>query len=171
MKCCPHIKPPRSCTHSLCFVVVCLGLIGAGKFCPSLIGLLHQYHGNPMYRKVSNIKNPKTQKLLVSSCSCLYPISWSQVLSWEWRCSWSSTDRRCSNYICWVINNLIAYSSTKVHLILETWRYFFFNPITVSGVIWPPLPMHSNRPNFANILEQLCDWPNDYTTTPNYMGK
>ena len=45
--------------------------------------------------------------LLVSSCSCLYPIRWSQVLSWEWRCSWSSADRRCSNYI-WVINNLIA---------------------------------------------------------------
>ena len=30
------------------------------------------------------------------------------VLSWEWRCSWSSADRRCSNYI-WVINNFIAY--------------------------------------------------------------
>ena len=45
---------------------------------------------------------------LVSSCSCLCPIHWSQVLSWEWRCSWSSADRRCSNYI-WVINNFIAY--------------------------------------------------------------
>ena len=44
---------------------------------------------------------------LVSSCSCLYPIHWSQVLSREWRCSWSSADRRCSNYI-WVMNNLIA---------------------------------------------------------------
>ena len=28
--------------------------------------------------------------------------------SWEWRCSWSSADRRCTNYI-WVINNFIAY--------------------------------------------------------------
>ena len=46
---------------------------------------------------------------LVSSCSCLCPIHWSQVLSWERRCSWSSADRRCSNYI-WVINNYIAYS-------------------------------------------------------------
>ena len=41
-------------------------------------------------------------------CSCLCPIHWSQVLSQEWRCSWSSADRRCSNYI-WVINNVIAY--------------------------------------------------------------
>ena len=46
--------------------------------------------------------------LLVSSCSCLCPIHWSQVLSWEWECSWSSADRHCSNYI-WVINNFIAY--------------------------------------------------------------
>ena len=45
---------------------------------------------------------------LISSCSCLCPIQWSQVLSQEWRCSWSSADRRCSNYI-WVINNFIAY--------------------------------------------------------------
>ena len=29
-------------------------------------------------------------------------------LSREWRCSWSSADKRCSNYI-WVVNNLIAY--------------------------------------------------------------
>ena len=44
---------------------------------------------------------------LLSSCICLCPIYWSHVLSCEWRCSWSSADRRCSNYI-WVINNLIA---------------------------------------------------------------
>ena len=45
---------------------------------------------------------------LICSCSCLCPIYWSHVLSWEWRCSWCSADRRCSNYI-WVINNLIAH--------------------------------------------------------------
>ena len=50
--------------------------------------------------------------LLVSSCRCLFPIRWSHVLSWEWRCSWSSADRRCSDYI-WVINNLIAYWSAS----------------------------------------------------------
>ena len=46
--------------------------------------------------------------ILTSSYSCRCPTHWSQVLSREWRCSWSSADRRCSNYI-WVINNLIAY--------------------------------------------------------------
>ena len=45
--------------------------------------------------------------ILISSCSHLYQIHWSQVLCQEWRYSWSSADMRCSNYI-WVINNLIA---------------------------------------------------------------
>ena len=44
----------------------------------------------------------------VSSCSCLCPIHWSQVLSREWRCSWSSADRRCSNYI-WMIKKCTMY--------------------------------------------------------------
>ena len=43
---------------------------------------------------------------IISSCLC--PIHRSQVLSPEWRCSWSSADRRYSNYI-WVINNCTAY--------------------------------------------------------------
>ena len=58
------------------------------------------------YRKISNVR--RTKLILVSSRSCLCPIHWSQVLCQEWRCGWSSADRRCSNYI-WVINNLIAY--------------------------------------------------------------
>ena len=51
---------------------------------------------------------PKTWMCLVSSCSCLCPIRWCNVLSREWRCSWNSADRRCPNLI-WVINNFIAY--------------------------------------------------------------
>ena len=46
--------------------------------------------------------------VLISSWSRLCPILWSQVLSREWRCSWSSADRRCSSYIL-VINNLLVY--------------------------------------------------------------
>ena len=37
----------------------------------------------------------------------LNAISSSATLSREWRCSWSSADRRCSNYI-WVMDNFIA---------------------------------------------------------------
>ena len=65
------------------------------------------------YCKISNIRCTKSPNSNVSQL-CLQLSSHnifkhlSQVLSGEWRCSWSSTDRRCSNYI-WVINNLIAY--------------------------------------------------------------
>ena len=38
--------------------------------------------------------------------------SWSRVLSREWRCSWSSADRRCSNYI-WVIDNFMTYQGAS----------------------------------------------------------
>ena len=40
--------------------------------------------------------------------NCLCPIHWSQLLCREWRCSWSSAGRRCSNYIC-MINTRKAY--------------------------------------------------------------
>ena len=77
--------------------------------------------GAVIYRKSSSINRTKSQHLrfLVSSCNCLFPIHRSQVLSREWRCIWSSADRRCSNYI-WVINNLLP---TKVWLIVEVLLY------------------------------------------------
>ena len=60
---------------------------------------------------------------LSSSCSCLCPIHWSRMLSWEWRCSWSSADRRCSNYI-WVINNLIAYKGATYIRGFTVWQIY-----------------------------------------------
>ena len=62
---------------------------------------------------------------LVSSCSCLLPTQWSQVLSWEWRCSWSSADRRCSNYI-WVIDNFIAYWGASYIRDLTVYLYYIY---------------------------------------------
>ena len=60
----------------------------------------------------------------VWACSCLCAVYWSQVLSREWRCSWSSADRRCSNYI-WVINNLIAYYSGSYIRDLMVYIYIY----------------------------------------------
>ena len=56
--------------------------------------------------------NPKLKMYLVSSCNCLCAVYWSHVLSREWRCSWSSADRQCSNYI-WVNSNLIVYKGAS----------------------------------------------------------
>ena len=71
-------------------------------------------NGKLHYRQTSYISRTKLniQMFLVSSCSRLCPIHWSQALSREWRCSWSSADRRCSNYI-FVIRNVIAYRSAS----------------------------------------------------------
>ena len=54
-----------------------------------------------------SISHTKSQNLNVSRLVSSVPIHWSQVLSREWRCSWRSANRCCSNYI-WVINNCIA---------------------------------------------------------------
>ena len=76
------------------------------------------------YRKTCNISRTKSKNLnvsrLVSSCSCLRPIHWSQVSSREWRCSRSSVDRRCSNTSEWPT----ILWPTKVRFILEVWRYY-----------------------------------------------
>ena len=58
---------------------------------------------------------------LVSSCSCICPIQWSQVLSREWRCSWSSADRHAPTTSEW---STILFP-TEVRLILETWKLSF----------------------------------------------
>ena len=93
-----HIKPSPLILH-LCSVSL-------------LISLTHCD-----IRKVSNISCTKSQnlngpclvlQLSLHNCSCLCTIYWNRVFSQEWRCSWSSADRRCSNNI-WVIDNFVAY--------------------------------------------------------------
>ena len=68
-----------------------------------------------IYRQTSNIRPTKSPKLKWFSSRLAVVFAKSieaYVLSLEWRCSWSSADRRCSNYI-WVINNFIAYWGTS----------------------------------------------------------
>ena len=80
----------------------------------SLLWKDYQWHDKTLsmvdYRKAFCISHTefKNSNVSLSSCSCLCPIHWSQMLSQVWRCSWSSADRRCSNYI-WEINKFIAY--------------------------------------------------------------
>ena len=60
-------------------------------------------------RKTSSISRTKSQDLKVSclilQLSLPNPLN---PISREWKCSWSSAERRCSNCI-WVINKFIAY--------------------------------------------------------------
>ena len=71
--------------------------------------------------------------ILVLPCRCLCSIHWKHVFSREWWCSWSSTDRCCSNYI-WVINNLIAYYAYRTH----------FFQIKDSEIYWCSWKHHRN---------------------------
>ena len=73
---------------------------------------------------ISNIRGTKWQNLYEShlSCSCIFPIHWNPLLSRELRCSWSSTDNRCSNYI-WVMNKFIV-----------CWSAFL--SLGLNGLIW-----------------------------------
>ena len=62
------------------------------------------------YLQFSNISLTQSHNINVSGLilQLSLPNPLKPGISWEWRCSWSSADRRCSNYI-WVINNFIAY--------------------------------------------------------------
>ena len=84
---------------------------------------------------------------LVSSCSCLYPIQRSQVSSREWRCSWSSADRRCSDYI-WVIDNFIAY-----------WAASYIRELTYGpAVLWGPSVIRDLETQSRNFLTHNIDY-------------
>ena len=85
-------------------------LLWSVKWHCMIISACSQQGGRDTYRRLCNARPTKSQnsEFLVSSCSCLWPIHWSQVFSREWICSWSSTNRRCSNFI-WVTNNFIAF--------------------------------------------------------------
>ena len=75
----------------------------------------------------------KTQMFLISSCSCLCPIHWSQVLCREWRCSWNSTTGNDPNYI-WVIINFITYKGATYIRGLKVY-HFSYSLITVVPVL------------------------------------
>ena len=60
------------------------------------------------YPQISNISH-QIPNLNVSRLVLQFFLS--NPLRLEWRCSWSSANRRCSNYI-WVTNDFIAYQGT-----------------------------------------------------------
>ena len=107
---------------------------------------------------------------LVSSCSCLCPTYRSHVLSWEWRCSWSSADRRCSNYI-WVINNLIAHKGEPYI------RDFMVCPQILRGPFHWQIFHHNSNSMESYIIPSLkeeiwCGFPsNKYFLTLGLFGR
>ena len=99
-------NPPILCCDKLLSKVLTRVIPVAWKQHDAVTGSLAKY----VYRKISNIRRTKSQTLNASRLGL--QLSLRNILKpsvkWEWRCSWSSTDRRCSNYI-WVINNYVAH--------------------------------------------------------------
>ena len=77
---------------------------------------------NTINSLIQGAPNPKTLMFLVASCSCLCPIHWSQVLSREWRCSWSVPTGNAPTTSEWSTILL-----PKEHLILEIWWYIYIS--------------------------------------------
>ena len=67
---------------------------------------------------------------LISPCSCLCTIYWSHVLSGEWRCSWSSADRRGDAPTTSEWSKILL--PTKMRLISEVWGHF----TGTEAIIW-----------------------------------
>ena len=115
------VKHPRvqmcSCNFTPLFVILMLHFV-LGEWL---------FFGKDIYRYTFNISRTKSPNFLASSCSCIWPIHWSQVLSRAWRYSWSNADRRYSNYI-WVIYNCIAYKGATY---IRVWRYICLHPLEI----------------------------------------
>ena len=94
------------CSAHRIFCAKWFNAIPADALVPCAVRLAADLILNIIYRKISNIRhtNPETKMFLFLICSCLCVIH----LSRERRCSWSSAERRCSNYI-WVMNNFITH--------------------------------------------------------------
>ena len=88
--------------------------------------------------------------------------------SGEWRCSWSSADRRCSNYI-WVIINLISVPYIRDLTVFkdDTW----YAPLAPAGPGEPGLPLRPGRPGapFAPTKDkELIDTSWRHTSIAQY---
>ena len=100
------------------------------------------------------------------------------MLSREWRCSWSSADRRCSNYI-WVIDNFIPYWGASyirgftVSGTFARWKIFHAEKLTNDSSV-PPSPgpqdlyeTDDTQPNLKGDMFNLIEsTASDYGLSP-----
>ena len=86
-------------------------------------------------------------------CSCLCPIHWSQMLSREWKCSWSSACQRCSNYI-FILDLTSEWSTillpTKVQTYIRGLTVYIYRPF-VTGIHRSPV----DSPRKGPVLQRL----------------
>ena len=103
---------------------------------------------------------------LVSLCSCLCLIHWSQVLSGEWRCSWSSTDSDAltTSLIAYLaaayIRDLTAITFRQTAFYIEAWySKDHFNNISTKTLLFF-VPVSRSAFFIQNLLplRMLLSW-------------
>ena len=124
--------------------------------------------GNKLYcHQTSNIRCTKSHNWNVSRL--ILQLSLRNLLkldlSWEWRCSWSSADRRCSNYIC-VINSLITYSGAAYIRDL-TVLVSFRIALLYSTIIYPQFSMLTHW-HWGNHMSPLIQVMTCCLTSPSH---
>ena len=106
-----------------------------------------------IYSQFSNIRHTQSPNIKVSRLvlQLSLPSPLKPMLSWKWRCSWSSADRRCSNYI-WVINNFIAYYGVSYIKDFMVCYLPGFLPAMTSTMLSFSLPLVLKVTNFLSSL-------------------
>ena len=89
---------------------------------------------------------------LVSSSSCLCPIYWSQVLSWEWRCSWEQ--RRQAMLQLHPSDQKILLPN-KFCLMLDIWRCYGWYHMWFCFQ-WSPKSLSWRWPQCSFMWYRLC---------------
>ena len=105
--------------------------------------------------------------ILISSWSRLWPILWSHVLSREWRCSWSSADRRCSDYI-WEIDNFIAYWGASYIRDLTVYWCMYILFISWAN-IWTV--KHDSIHSWPTVVDRFIPYENLIERSPTTMSQ
>ena len=125
-----------------------------------------------IYHKISNIRCTKSKNsnasrigLQLSLCNISKP-------GGEWRCSWSSADRRCSNYIWW-INNLFAYKGPSyirdltVHFISRLYMNLLF---AISIHVYSDFYLLTHLPIIAAYMHHW-NWFSSCLLTSHYLNQ
>ena len=140
--------------------------------------------GRCLKKHYSGINRTKSKNLNVSHLILhLFLPNWSQVLSWKWRCSWSSADRQCSSNI-WVINNLttaVFFNSLAPGKFEWNFRHVIFKQsLVIDGwcisceiaLLWMSMDFTDDQSTLVQVMAWCCQATSHYLSQclPRYLS-
>ena len=104
-----------------------------------------------------------------TTCYCNHnEANWSQVLSREWRCSWSSADKQCSDYIRMITNKVRDLTAVKCLLYFSSLsgmydtepkrslKWYFNMSVRLQSLPWYKTGLVSRQ--VLHLLSKLQNW-------------